>query len=164
MSQAAEAGCSSASLPQASGSDLGNWPSVRYHVIWLALCAGALMAAALLSVRGGSQVVLPLVNVPLPELCTMRRVTGIDCPGCGMTRCFISLAHGDVASAWSFNPAGLWFFGIAALQIPFRSLQLWRISRGMPEIRSNRATQFVLIACVVAILLQWGLRLAGMRF
>ena len=28
----------------------------------------------------------------------------IDCPGCGMTRAYISLLHGDVITAFSFHP------------------------------------------------------------
>src|SRR5262249_47049977 len=101
-------------------------PDRLYHIILLALSSGVLLAAAILSIRDRSQVVLPGLQLPIPELCTMRRLVGIDCPGCGLTRCFISLAHGDLAAAWSYNPAGLWLFLIMAFQIPFRSYQLWR--------------------------------------
>ena len=36
---------------------------------------------------------------PLPELCLARRITGSGCTGCGMTRSFISIMHGDLAGA-----------------------------------------------------------------
>src|SRR5439155_16652693 len=99
-----------------------------------AISSGVLAAALLLSVRNRTQVLLPLVELPLPELCMLRRMTGLPCPGCGMTRCFISLAHGDLPAAWSYNPAGLLLFAILVFQIPFRTVQLWRIRRGRPEV------------------------------
>ena len=39
-----------------------------------------------------------------PGLCIFRRVTGIPCPSCGMTRSFISLFSGDIASAFFMHP------------------------------------------------------------
>ncbi|MCP3914140.1 MAG: DUF2752 domain-containing protein [bacterium] len=36
--------------------------------------------------------------------CPVHAVTGVACPGCGMTRACVALAHGEVASAWSFHP------------------------------------------------------------
>jgi hypothetical protein len=123
-----------------------------------------LLISAMLSVRDRSQVVLPLLQFPVPELCTMRRLAGIDCPGCGLTRCFISLAHGDLAAAWSYNPAGLWLFLIMAFQIPFRSYQLWRLNRGQPEIVLPWALQITFGILAIGLIAQWALRLAGITF
>ena len=94
----------------------------------------------------------------------LRRVAGIDCPGCGLTRCFISLAHGNIAAAWSYNPAGLWLFLLVAAQIPFRGYQLWRISRGESEIVIPWSAQIALGILAVGLLAQWLLRLAGVAF
>lgn len=35
--------------------------------------------------------------------CPLKYFTGIDCPGCGMTRSLYSLMHGDLVSAMSHN-------------------------------------------------------------
>src|SRR5438067_13160115 len=67
-------------------------PEPLFHLILLALSTAVLVLAAVLSVRSGTQVLLPMIDLPLPELCTMRRLTGLNCPGCGLTRSFISLA------------------------------------------------------------------------
>jgi hypothetical protein len=118
----------------------------------------------LLSVRGGTQVIVPVLGIPLPELCMTRRMWGLDCPGCGMTRCFISLAHGDFAAAWSHNPAGPLLFAIMAFQIPFRGYQLWLLKRGLPELTLTRTAQVAFAVLGIALVAQWALRLAGISF
>ena len=50
--------------------------------------------------------------------CLIRFVTGISCPGCGISRALIALLKGDIASAFYYHPlfwlpmviAVLWFF------------------------------------------------------
>ena len=37
-------------------------------------------------------------------ICLFRRLTGIPCPGCGMTRAFAHLAKGEWAAAWVSHP------------------------------------------------------------
>src|SRR5688500_11578668 len=81
-----------------------------FHLTILGLALMVLALAAAMQVQGERQVLLPLVGIPLPELCYWRRLFGVDCPGCGLTRCFISLAHLDAAQAWHFNPAGIALF------------------------------------------------------
>lgn len=38
-----------------------------------------------------------------PTLCLFKLTTGHDCWGCGTTRAFSHLAHGNFAMAWNFN-------------------------------------------------------------
>lgn len=40
---------------------------------------------------------------PLPQ-CVFRILTGLYCPGCGMTRALHALLHADAATAWAMNP------------------------------------------------------------
>jgi len=37
-------------------------------------------------------------------LCIFRRVTGLPCPSCGMTRSYIALFSGDIKSAFFMHP------------------------------------------------------------
>jgi hypothetical protein len=83
-----------------------------------ALAAAQLGASAWLA-RVGDQVVLP-GGASLPGLCWFRAVFQIDCPFCGMTRSFVALAHGDVAAALRFHPAGpLLFVAMVVALIAF---------------------------------------------
>lgn len=36
--------------------------------------------------------------------CPFRTVTGLLCPGCGVTRMCLALLRGDLAAAWTANP------------------------------------------------------------
>jgi hypothetical protein len=147
-------------LPTAHLSDTRPANDTLFHWVILLICAGVLISAAVLSV-GNGVVVVPGLNQRLPELCMLRRVTGMSCPGCGLTRCFISLAHGDIAAAWSFNPAGLWLFAIIAAQLPLRSYQLWRINHGRRELQLAGLGAIAFGVFLVALLSQWGMRLAN---
>ena len=38
-----------------------------------------------------------------PTVCVFKILLGIECPGCGMTRAFSCILHGDLVSAISYN-------------------------------------------------------------
>jgi hypothetical protein len=52
--------------------------------------------------------------VPLPKtsLCGMKILTGLPCPGCGMTRSIVHLCHGDLAGACRMHPLGPVLFAL----------------------------------------------------
>lgn len=53
-------------------------------------------------------------------VCPLLAMTGIACPGCGLTRGFHALFHGDVLSALDYNailPAFAFFFGYLFLSL-----------------------------------------------
>lgn len=61
---------------------------------------------------------LPFSSFYDAPLCPFRHLTGYSCPGCGMTRACVSLAHGDVAASLHFHPLAIVFilaFGAYAL-------------------------------------------------
>lgn len=45
-------------------------------------------------------------------LCLFRNITGLPCPGCGMTRAFLFLGHGDFYEAIRLNPNSPLIFSI----------------------------------------------------
>ncbi|MFD2673249.1 DUF2752 domain-containing protein [Marinicrinis sediminis] len=73
---------------------------------------------------------LPVTNIGVP--CVFHSLTGLDCPGCGMTRASLALLNGDLYQVFRFNPL---IFFIAPLYIAFliaskmqkRQLSQWLI-------------------------------------
>lgn len=41
-----------------------------------------------------------------PSFCPFKMMTGLPCPGCGMTRSVVALLHGDPSASWFFHPLG----------------------------------------------------------
>ena len=42
----------------------------------------------------------------LPSVCLFYHLTGLPCPGCGLTRSFVCLSHGQWAEALHWHPLG----------------------------------------------------------
>ncbi len=129
------------------------------HWVFLGISSVVVLLAVVFQVRGEEQVIIPGLNVPLPGTCTFKQYVGADCPGCGLTRCFVSMAHGKVDRALHFNPVGILFFVIVATQIPFRSVQLWRLKRGLGELSFGWWPYWLLIVVLIALLVQWAIRM-----
>lgn len=125
------------------------------HVANLGLCLTVLLAAAVLRIDAADRVVLPGWNVPLPEVCSLRRATGAKCPGCGLTRSWIRLAHGQLAAAWRYHPAGPLLFGVALVLVPCELAQLARLRRGQPPWPVNRYLLWPLSSAVVVWYFCW---------
>jgi len=99
-------------------------------------------------------------KLSLPALCASRTYFNTDCPGCGLTRSFISLAHGKLDAALRLHrlaPALYLFF---LLQVGFR---LWSLL-GKPSAvleRAGRINHYLGWALIVALLSNWAI---GMVF
>ncbi|MHB8836985.1 MAG: DUF2752 domain-containing protein [Candidatus Methylomirabilia bacterium] len=71
----------------------------------LLLAPAAVLVAAMLLPAGWES--------PVP-LCLVKGLTGLDCPGCGMTRAFLLICHGRFADAAAMHPASIPAFLIVA--------------------------------------------------
>ena len=40
----------------------------------------------------------------ITSLCPIKALTGLNCPGCGITRMFVALFHGNIYQAFRYNP------------------------------------------------------------
>ena len=97
-----------------------------------------------------------------PQTCLSRSIWGISCPGCGLTRSFIYLAHGRLAASVAANRVG-WLLAVATLvQIPYRSYALyWLSTRGLPEPTPPISSVLFSSIVVVALVGNWLLVMAG---
>jgi len=65
-----------------------------------------------------------------PPLCPFRLLTGLPCPGCGLTRSVVSFLHGDVAGAIAFHPLGPLVVAALALAVLVGPLSAQLHARG----------------------------------
>jgi hypothetical protein len=128
---------------------------VLLHWVLLVLSAAILVLSFVLRVGEGDRVVIPLLEITLPGVCSYKQLLGIDCPGCGLTRSFISLAHLDLVRAWFYNPAGVYLFFVVLFQVPYRWYQLHRLRRDQPEHNMGWLAPASLGLLLVLLILQW---------
>lgn len=112
---------------------------VQRRVLTLAGIAAACAAGAALS-HGG-------LGVP----CLFRLVTGLECPGCGITRMLGALARGDVAAAFRANAALTVLLPVFAV-LAVRIVPRWVRTGSMRTTRGENAA----LVCCVGILLAFG--------
>ncbi|MFT4977556.1 MAG: hypothetical protein ACI8S6_003461 [Myxococcota bacterium] len=87
------------------------------------LCLAVIVASIWLSPTDEAVYVF---GVQLPELCTFRRLTGMSCPGCGLTRSFTYMGHLDLSAALKMHLLGPPLYIVVALQPLLRARSLWR--------------------------------------
>ncbi len=78
--------------------------------------------------------------------CPIRFLTGISCPGCGISRALIALLKGDVASAFYYHPL-FW--------LPMVIVVLWFFRRKWSGAQVRR----FLIACIILYLAVYMIRM-----
>ncbi len=87
--------------------------------------------------------------------CVFRQMTGLWCPGCGLTRGTYELLHGHVGSALGYNI----FTPLAVVAIVVAWMAWLRVSWGRPALRMPpRAGRWLVIALPVLIIVYGVLR------
>lgn len=125
----------------------------RWNWQILSASAAVLLLAAILQVRDDGRVAAPgLANHPLPPACMSQQLLSVKCPGCGLTRSFIHLAHGRWDAAWSVHRLGWLLFLAAALQIPYR---LAAIYRAKPPLAGSRAPAWFAWTVIALLIGNW---------
>ena len=99
-----------------------------------AFFAGGLVLSALYATTG----------VGLP--CPFRALTGWDCPLCGGTRMGDALLHGDIRTAFEFNPLAL--VGMLIMGV---SLNLYSQIGIVERLRGVRLSHWLVIGLIVAV-------------
>ena len=90
------------------------------HLVVLAVCAGILFFAFLLSPAHSGSPYLSIHALTLPSTCTFHNLTGLPCPGCGLSRSLVSAVHGDFAASLTFHRLGLLTLVYILLQFLYR--------------------------------------------
>jgi len=126
------------------------------------LTPNATAAALILGLVLATSFMLPLPAADgrilgMPSICPFYEVTGLPCPGCGLTRSFVCFAHGDILAAFRWNLLGpvVW---ISFALLFVRSL-LTIIRRKATFPLSSRAINRLSLGVLTAFLLFDGCRI-----
>jgi hypothetical protein len=128
----------------------------------VALFSGFLAAAVLLPpVAPGAEGGLTLAGVRLPEVCALQRAAGLPCPGCGLTRSWVSALHARPAESLAHHPLGWLVLLYVAAQLGRHAAWL-TLPRRRPAVeRLGRPLDRGVIALGVLLLVAWVPRILG---
>lgn len=93
--------------------------------------------------------------------CGFWLVTGLPCPGCGLTTAFAHMARGQVVAATAANPAGVMLFLATVVALPLALWGLWQRVAVLHFVQALRLPWLVLLFGAV-LALDWGARLLGL--
>ncbi|MGO9115724.1 MAG: DUF2752 domain-containing protein [Thermoguttaceae bacterium] len=132
---------------------------VARHWQILAFACGALVLSLLLEVRCDDHAAFVfLPDWPIPSSCPSQTIFHVDCPGCGLTRSLIYLAHGDWQRSLAKHRLGWLFALVLVLQIPYRLVALLGRNR-LPL--GQRFPKLFGMALIVALIGNWALLICG---
>lgn len=95
-------------------------------------------------------------------LCPMAVITGIPCPGCGMTRATLAAVHGDFATSFRFHPLGMIIVPLFALYVAAHALSYIRhgVSQ-VDKVVSGKWIDRFLLLLIFTMLAVWIARFFG---
>lgn len=91
--------------------------------------------------------------------CGFLMVTGLPCPGCGLTTCFTHMIRGEVVMACRANSFGVALFLVSFFTIPISAtgfLRGWPVLETLDRMRFERVA--ILLAASSAVV--WMIRIA----
>ena len=100
-------------------------------------------------------------SFPHVELCYFRRLTGLPCPGCGLTRAFCAISHGQFLSAFKLNPFAFAFYA-AALTVLFWPLLRRAFPRTMARANVSRILSIAVPTLVFGMIVYGIARIAAL--
>jgi len=110
------------------------------------ICLIILLLAVL---AAGGIYYLALTRTGFAFRCIFHEITGLLCPGCGVTRMCLSLIHGDFAGAFAANPALLALSPV--LTVCFGACAVRYVRTGSK--RPPRWVEYIMWFCIVVLMI-----------
>lgn len=83
--------------------------------------------------------------------CFFRKLTDLECPGCGMTRATYAVLHGRFAEAFRLNPVGIILFPLAMIGLGLEVLGWVRGKTVYPRLSVGKWGAII----IAAVLMIW---------
>ena len=132
---------------------------IALQMLFLGICVIVLCLAAFLEVASQDTGQVMLGQWTLPELCQSKRVFQVNCPGCGLTRSFIYMAHGDVPAAFRIHAVGAMMFVGVIVAIPFFILNTIWLACGRASLIGERGVSWLVLGSTLVMMTHWLFRL-----
>jgi hypothetical protein len=100
-------------------------------------------------------------QLPGVVLCPFRALTGLPCPGCGMTRAFCSISHGEFARAFGYNALAPFVFAGALLLWAHALATVLKLEGVRLALEGLRPTPRVARLMLALVLAWWAVRLCA---
>lgn len=100
-------------------------------------------------------------ELPGVVLCPFRAVTGLPCPGCGMTRAFCSMGHGDLSGAFGYNALAPFVFAAALLLWAHALATIFKFDSARAALERLKPTQRAAGFMLAVTLVWWVVRLSA---
>jgi hypothetical protein len=97
-------------------------------------------------------------GLELPGSCMSRELFGTTCPGCGLTRSFVVLTHGQFRESLALHRLGFVLYLFFLWQIVYRCYCIHKRGAGIP-LRLCRLQSYLGMGMVFALLANWGIGL-----
>lgn len=89
--------------------------------------------------------------------CIFHTVTGLKCPGCGMTRAFVSLSRLDFTGALGYNALSVTVIPILTVFLICQEIRFIKTGVRLSKNKKIRIFEIVLLAIMVAVTMLYGI-------
>lgn len=127
------------------------------HLLILSMIVGPLILSRILEpMPTNVEESVTLFGVKLPPICSMKRNFNLPCPGCGLTRSWVSAAHGQYSISWEYHRMGMLLMIYAIIQALRHGFWLAKPSVRTFIDQHGRKLDLLLIPFVILLMLNWG--------
>lgn len=135
-------------------------PELFPQAVIFSACFCLLLGAFLLNLPEDKTAGISFGGFLIPDVCVFKNLTGLPCPGCGLTRSMTAAVHGDFFLSWRFHRLGLVTVAYILLQfmISIVILAVWKWRRRLQRIAGHLNNGLLVLGLLFFV--NWAVNLA----